>query len=128
MAVLIPSQFARMRKIDVGTTLDLEPVRVVRSKRRRGRLSELMRHYKPEHRHGNGISANRSAGTLVEHFHGSLSYTPDRGDLVHVNLSPSAGRGLTGPHYALILSPGLQSRRGRGDLRCDHVADSRRTI
>jgi len=34
-----------------------------------------------------------------------LSYTPDRGDLVHVNLSPSAGRGLTGPHYALILSP-----------------------
>jgi len=52
MAVLIPSQFARMRKIDVGTTLDLEPVRVVRSKRRRGRLSELMRHYKPEHRHG----------------------------------------------------------------------------
>ena len=34
-----------------------------------------------------------------------LSYMPDRGDLVHVNLSPSAGRELTGPHYALILSP-----------------------
>jgi mRNA interferase MazF len=34
-----------------------------------------------------------------------LSYTPERGDLVHVNLSPSAGRELTGPHYALILSP-----------------------
>jgi mRNA-degrading endonuclease toxin of MazEF toxin-antitoxin module len=33
-----------------------------------------------------------------------LSYTPDRGDLVHVNLSPSAGRELTGPHYALVLS------------------------
>lgn len=33
------------------------------------------------------------------------SYTPDRGDLVHVNLSPSAGRELTGPHYALVLSP-----------------------
>jgi mRNA-degrading endonuclease toxin of MazEF toxin-antitoxin module len=33
-----------------------------------------------------------------------LSYTPERGDLVHVNLSPSAGRELTGPHYALILS------------------------
>ena len=29
-----------------------------------------------------------------------LSYTPDRGDLVHVNLSPSAGREITGPHYA----------------------------
>lgn len=33
-----------------------------------------------------------------------LTYIPDRGDLVHVNLSPSAGRELTGPHYALILS------------------------
>jgi len=33
-----------------------------------------------------------------------LSYAPDRGDLVHLNLSPSAGRELTGPHYALILS------------------------
>jgi mRNA interferase MazF len=34
-----------------------------------------------------------------------LTYIPDRGDLAHVNLSPSAGRELTGPHYALILSP-----------------------
>jgi mRNA-degrading endonuclease toxin of MazEF toxin-antitoxin module len=34
-----------------------------------------------------------------------LTYTPDRGDLVHMNLSPSTGRELTGPHYALILSP-----------------------
>jgi len=33
-----------------------------------------------------------------------LAYTPDRGDLVHVNLSPSAGREVTGPHYSLILS------------------------
>jgi mRNA interferase MazF len=33
-----------------------------------------------------------------------LTYIPDRGDLVHVNLSPSAGRELTGPHYALVLS------------------------
>jgi mRNA interferase MazF len=34
-----------------------------------------------------------------------LTYVPDRGDFVHVNLSPAAGRKLTGPHYALILSP-----------------------
>ncbi len=34
-----------------------------------------------------------------------LAYVPDRGDLVHLNLSPSAGRELTGPHYALVLSP-----------------------
>lgn len=33
------------------------------------------------------------------------TYIPDRGDLVHVDLSPSAGRELTGPHYALVLSP-----------------------
>ena len=41
---------------------------------------------------------------------GRLSYTPERGDLVHVNLSPSAGRELTGPHYALVLSPRTYSR------------------
>jgi mRNA interferase MazF len=39
-----------------------------------------------------------------------LTYTPDRGDLVHVNLSPSAGRELTGPHYALIMSPRSYNR------------------
>lgn len=39
-----------------------------------------------------------------------LSYTPERGDLVHVNLSPSAGRELTGSHYALVLSPKLYNR------------------
>ena len=32
------------------------------------------------------------------------TYVPDRGDLVHVNLSPSSGRELTGPHYSLVLS------------------------
>jgi len=29
---------------------------------------------------------------------------PDRGDIIHINLSPSAGREMTGPHYALTLS------------------------
>lgn len=38
------------------------------------------------------------------------SYTPERGDLVHVNLSPSSGRELTGPHYALVLSPRTYNR------------------
>jgi mRNA interferase MazF len=32
------------------------------------------------------------------------TFTPDRGELVHVNFSPSSGRELTGRHYALILS------------------------
>ena len=52
MAVLIPSQFARMRKIQVGSVVDLEPVRVVKPKRRRYTLAELVAKYKPEHRHG----------------------------------------------------------------------------
>jgi antitoxin component of MazEF toxin-antitoxin module len=51
MAVLIPSEFAKARKIAVGTVLDLEPVRVVRPKRRY-RLSELMAGFKRGHRHG----------------------------------------------------------------------------
>lgn len=52
MAVLIPSQFAKVRKIAVGTVIDLEPVRVVQPKRRRYRLSELMAGYKRKHRQG----------------------------------------------------------------------------
>ena len=52
MAVLIPSQFAKMHKIDLGTMIDLESVRVVKSKRRRYKLAELMAQFKPEHRHG----------------------------------------------------------------------------
>ena len=50
MAVLIPSQFAKMRKIEVGSVIDLEPVKVVKG-RRRYKLSELMAKFKPEHRH-----------------------------------------------------------------------------
>jgi mRNA interferase MazF len=29
---------------------------------------------------------------------------PDSGDIIHVNLAPSAGREMTGLHYALVLS------------------------
>jgi mRNA-degrading endonuclease toxin of MazEF toxin-antitoxin module len=32
------------------------------------------------------------------------TYHPERGDLVHLNLSPSAGHELTGPHFALVIS------------------------
>jgi len=52
MAVLIPSQFAKMRKINIGSVIDLEPVKVVKAKRRRYKLSELMAKFKPQHRHG----------------------------------------------------------------------------
>jgi len=62
MAVLIPSQFAKTHKIDVGTILDIEPVHVITGKRQRYKLSELMRGFKPSHRHGewdNGAPAGR---------------------------------------------------------------------
>ena len=32
------------------------------------------------------------------------TYHPDRGDIVHLNLAPSAGHELTGPHFALVIS------------------------
>ncbi len=32
------------------------------------------------------------------------TYHPDRGDVIHVNFSPSAGREFTGPHYAVVIS------------------------
>ncbi len=46
MAILIPSQFAKLRKIAVGSVIDIEPVRVVQAKRRRYRLPELMAGFK----------------------------------------------------------------------------------
>jgi mRNA interferase MazF len=38
------------------------------------------------------------------------TYYPDRGDLVHVNFQPSAGREQTGPRYAIVLSPRSYNR------------------
>jgi mRNA interferase ChpB len=32
------------------------------------------------------------------------TYHPERGDIIHLNLSPSAGHELTGPHLALVIS------------------------
>src|SRR4051812_3225008 len=29
---------------------------------------------------------------------------PGNGDIIHINLAPSAGREMTGPHYAVVLS------------------------
>ncbi|MDO8359504.1 MAG: type II toxin-antitoxin system PemK/MazF family toxin [Devosia sp.] len=31
-------------------------------------------------------------------------HAPDRGDIYHLNLSPSAGREQAGPHYAVVIS------------------------
>ena len=32
------------------------------------------------------------------------TYHPERGDIIHLNLAPSAGHELTGPHFALVIS------------------------
>ena len=32
------------------------------------------------------------------------TYHPERGDVIHVNFAPSAGREFTGPHYAVVIS------------------------
>ncbi len=51
MAVLIPSQFAKRRKIALGSIVDIEPIRLVRGRRIRYRLSELMLGFRRRHRH-----------------------------------------------------------------------------
>ena len=38
------------------------------------------------------------------------TYHPERGDVVHLDLSPSAGHELTGPHFALVISSARFSR------------------
>lgn len=33
-----------------------------------------------------------------------MAYTPSRGDIVHLEFDPSAGREIKGPYYGLVLS------------------------
>jgi len=65
MAVLIPSQFAKMRKIDVGMVLDLEPIHVMKPRRRRYKLAELMRQFKPSHRQREWDSGGRRGKEIL---------------------------------------------------------------
>ena len=39
------------------------------------------------------------------------AYIPKRGDIVHVNFSPSAGHEMADRHYALVLSNEIYNRR-----------------
>jgi mRNA-degrading endonuclease toxin of MazEF toxin-antitoxin module len=38
------------------------------------------------------------------------TYHPQRGDIIHLNLSPAAGHELAGPHFALVISSAHFSR------------------
>jgi mRNA interferase MazF len=44
-------------------------------------------------------------------------YHPERGDIVHINFAPSAGREFTGPHYGLVISP-CRFNRQTGLINC----------
>src|SRR3954452_12713465 len=46
------------------------------------------------------------------------SYIPKRGDLVHMNFSPSAGHEMADRHYALVLSPLGYNRKSRMAVVC----------
>jgi mRNA interferase MazF len=39
------------------------------------------------------------------------TYVPSRGDFIHFNASPSAGRETAGPHFGLVMSPASYSRK-----------------
>jgi mRNA interferase MazF len=39
------------------------------------------------------------------------AYHPKRGDLVHLNFSPSAGHEMADRHYGLVLTPSLYNRK-----------------
>jgi mRNA interferase MazF len=46
------------------------------------------------------------------------AYTPKRGDLVHMNFSPSAGHEMADRHYALVLSAHSYNRKSRMAIVC----------
>lgn len=53
------------------------------------------------------------------------TYTPNRGDLVHMNFSPSAGHEMAERHYAIVLSPLKYNRQARMALVCPITSRTR---
>lgn len=53
------------------------------------------------------------------------AYVPKRGDLVHMNFSPSAGHEMADRHYALVLSPHGYNRKSRMVLVCPITSRAR---
>lgn len=46
------------------------------------------------------------------------AYHPKRGDLVHMNFSPSAGREMADRHYGLVLTPVSYQRKTGTAIVC----------
>ena len=53
------------------------------------------------------------------------TYVPKRGDLVHLNFSPSAGHEMADRHYALVLSPHTYNRKSRMAVVCAITSHAR---
>jgi mRNA interferase MazF len=53
------------------------------------------------------------------------AFVPKRGDLVHMNFSPSSGREMADRHYALVLSPIAYNRKSRMAVVCPITSRSR---
>ena len=41
-----------------------------------------------------------------------MAYTPDRGDIVHLQFDPASGQEMKGPHFGLVISSKLFNSRG----------------
>jgi mRNA interferase MazF len=46
------------------------------------------------------------------------TYLPRRGDIIHINFSPSAGHEMAERHYALVISNDAYNRRSRMAIIC----------
>lgn len=53
------------------------------------------------------------------------TYIPRRGDLVHMNFSPSAGHELADRHYALVISQNAYNKKSGMALVCGITSHSR---
>jgi mRNA interferase ChpB len=41
-----------------------------------------------------------------------MAYTPDRGDIVHLQFDPASGQEMKGPHFGLVVSAKIFNSRG----------------
>ena len=41
-----------------------------------------------------------------------MAYTPERGDIIHLQLDPASGSEMQGRHFALVISPKAFNRSG----------------
>ncbi len=41
-----------------------------------------------------------------------MAYTPERGDIIHLQFDPASGHEMRGPHYALVVTAKIFNERG----------------